>query len=349
MHELRSRRVMNTARIAMARTRRARAICSHLLIPAVCAALAATPAPAAETYPSKPVRLILRSPPGGADDLQARLLAAQLTPILGQQVVVDYHPGAGGLVAWEYMAKAPPDGYAIMLTASGLTSVRALRPSVKIDPWRDYTWISEVSRFMLAFTGHPSLPVKNLKGVIALARKHPGQLTYGSTGVGATPHLSFEYFKSAAHLQIPHVPYRGAGPMYIDLLGGRIELGTSTTGSTVPYVTSGRLRGLGVTGAQRLPELPDVPTVAESAGLPGWEFTGFYAIIAPPGLPRELVQALSAAIRKAIDAPGFKEKFRKTVPGMEAIASTPEEILDVAKKDGEKVSKIIRDAHIRAE
>jgi tripartite-type tricarboxylate transporter receptor subunit TctC len=137
--------------------------------------------------------------------------------------------------------------------------------------------------------------------------------------------------------------------MYIDLLGGRLELGTSTTGSTVPYVTSGRLRGLGVTGSTRLPELPDVPTVAESAGLPGWEFTGFYAIIAPPGMPQDLVQALSAVIQKAINTPGFKEKFRTTVPGMEAVASTPEAILDIAKKDGEKVSKIIRDAHIRAE
>jgi len=305
-------------------------------------------APAA-TFPSKPVRLILRAPPGGADDLQARLLVTQLSPKLGQQVVIDYRPGAGGLVAWEYMAKAPLDGYSIMLTASGLTSVRALRPSVTIDPWRDYTWISEVSIFMLAFTSHPSLPVTNLKDVIALARKHPGQLTYGSTGVGATPHLSMEYFKSAAHVDIPHVPYRGAGPMYIDLLGGRIELGTSTTGSAVGYVKSGRLRGLAVTGPKRLLEMPEIPTVSESAGLPGWEFTGFYAIIAPAGTPKNIVQTLSTAIAKAIEAPGFKEKFRAAVPGMEAVATMPEVILDIAKKDGAKVDKIIRDAHIKAE
>jgi hypothetical protein len=153
MSELAAHPTLNALRAAAAPSPRIRRICSYLLIPVACATSIVSIAPAAETYPSKPIRLILRSPPGGADDLQARLLAAQLSPILGQQVVVDYHPGAGGLVAWEYMAKAPPDGYAIMLTASGLTSVRALRPSVKIDPWRDYTWISEVSQFMLAFTG----------------------------------------------------------------------------------------------------------------------------------------------------------------------------------------------------
>jgi tripartite-type tricarboxylate transporter receptor subunit TctC len=247
------------------------------------------------------------------------------------------------------MTKAPPDGYTIMLTASGLTSVRALRPKVTIDPFRDYVWISQVSSFMLIFTGHPSLPVKNLKDVTALAKKRPGELSYGSTGVGATPHLSFEYFKAAAKVDIPHVPYRGAGPMYLDLLGGRVELGTSTTGSAVPQITGGRLRGLGVTGPTRLAELPDVPTVAESAGLPGFEFTGFYAMIAPAGTPPDIVSQLSAVINKAISAPGFKEKFRTAAGGMEAVANSPQEMLAIAKKDGEKVDKIIRDAKITAD
>ncbi len=304
---------------------------------------------AAERYPSKPVRLILRAPPGGADDIQARLLASQLAPVLGQQIVVDYRPGAGGLVAWEYMTKVPPDGYTIMLTASGLTSVRALRPSVTIDPWRDYTWISQVSSFMLIFSGHPSLPVKNLKDVIALARKHPGEMSYGSTGVGATPHLSMEYFKSVAHIDIAHVPYRGAGPMYVDLLGGRLELSTSTTASTVPHVKSGRLRGLGVTGLKRLAELPEVPTVAEGAGLPGFEFTGFYAIIGPANMPKDVVETLATAINKAMAAPGFKDRFRTAAGGMEPVANTPEQMLEIARKDGEKTDKIVRAANIKAE
>lgn len=302
----------------------------------------------AQGFPSKPMRMILRAPPGGADDIQARLLAQQLTPILGQQVVIDYRPGAGGLVAWEYVAKLPPDGHTIMLTASGLTSVRSLRPSVTIDPWRDYVWISQVSSFMLIFTAHPSLPVKSLKDVIALARTRPGELTYGSTGVGATPHLSMEYFKATAKLSVPHVPYRGAGPMFLDLVGGRLELGTSTPASAVPQVKAGRLRGLGVTGTRRLPELPDVPTVAEGAGLPGFEFTGFYAIIAPAGTPPDIVNTLSAAMAKAMAAPGFKEKFRAAA-GMDPVTTTPEEMLAIAKRDGEKVDKIVRDANIKAD
>jgi tripartite-type tricarboxylate transporter receptor subunit TctC len=299
--------------------------------------------------PTKPMRMVLRAPPGGADDIQARLLAQQLTPILGQQVLIDYRPGAGGLVAWEYVSKLPPDGHTIMLTASGLTSVRSLRPSVTIDPFRDFVWISQVSTFMLIFTGHPSLPVKSLKDVIALARKRPGELTYGSTGVGATPHMAMEYFKSTAKLDIPHVPYRGAGPMFLDLVGGRLELGTSTTASAVPHVKGGRIRGLGVTGPRRLDDLPEVPTVAEGAGLSGFEFTGFYAMIGPAGTPAEVVNSLSAAIAKAIAAPGFKEKFRAAAAGMEPIATTPEEMLAIAKRDGEKTDKIIRAANIKAD
>ena len=304
---------------------------------------------AAERYPTKAMRMILRAPPGGADDMQARILAAQFTSIFGQQVVVDYRPGAGGLVAWEYMTKVPPDGYTIMLTAPGLTSIRALRPNVTIDPWRDFTWISQVSSYMLMFASHPALPVKNLKDVIALARKHPGKISYGSSGIGATPHLSMEYFKSVARIDISHIAYRGAGPQFLDLLGGRVEMSTATTGPTMPHVKSGRIRALGVTGANRLSELPDVPTVAESAGLPGFEFTGFYAIIGPANMPKDVVDALAGAVAKAIAAPGFKERFREAAAGFDPVASTPEQMLDTAKKDGDKISKVIRDANIKAE
>lgn len=335
--------MLESARIRVALA--ARAIVAAVGIATVFAAGAVI----AETFPTKPVRLVLRAPPGGADDIQARLLASELTSILGQQVVIDYKPGAGGLVAWEYMAKAPPDGHTIMLTASGLTSVRSLRPSVSIDPWRDYAWVSMVSTFMLMFSAHPSLPVKNLKDVIALAKKRPGELSYGSTGTGATPHLAMEYLKATTKIDIQHVPYRGAGPMWLDVFGGRLELATSTTASPVPYIKAGRLRALGVTGAKRLPELPEVPTVAEGAGLPGWAFEGFYAIIAPAGTPKDIVNQLSAAVNKAIGAPGFKDKFRAAAGGFEAVSSTPEQLLDLARKDGAKVDRIVRDANIKAE
>lgn len=303
----------------------------------------------AQEFPSRPLRLVLRAPPGGADDLQARLLSAHLRPILGQPVVVEYKPGAGGLVAWDYMAKLPPDPHTIMLTASGLASVRSLRPSTTIDPFRDYTWLSQVSSFMLVFTSTPSLPVKNIKELIALAKKRPGELSYGSTGVGATPHLAAEYFKAETKIDAPHIPYKGAGPMFLDLLGGRIGWGTSTPASSVPHIKAGRLRGLGVTGTRRLADLPDVPTVAEGAGLKDFEFTGFYAMIAPPNIPKEAASKLAAAVMKVVSAPEFKEQFAKAVAGMEPVASTPAEILDLAKKDSAKVEKIVRAANIKAE
>ena len=301
----------------------------------------------AQEFPTKPMRLVLRAPPGGADDMQARLLAPQLRQILGQPVIIDYRPGAGGLVAWDYMAKLPPDAHTIMLTASGLASVRSLRPSTTIDPWRDYTWISQVSSFMLIFTAHPSLPVKNLKELIALAKKRPGELNYGSTGVGATPHLAAEYFKAEAKINSPHIPYKGAAEMFLDLLGGRIEWGTSTTAGAIPHIHNGRLRALAVTGSKRLPDLPDVPTVAEAAGLNGFEFTGFYAIIAPPNIQKDVANKLSEAVIKVVSMPEFKEQFSKAVAGMEAQANTPGQMLEMAKKDSAKVEKIVRAANIK--
>src|SRR5688572_20391605 len=170
----------------------------------------------AQAFPSKPVRLILRAPPGGTDDLLGRLLSIKMAETLGQQVIVDYRTGAGGMVAWEIVAKSPPDGYTVFLAASGLGAVKSLRPSATIDPWRDFTWVSQVVGYQLALVAHPSLPVKTLKELIALARSRPGQLSYGSSGIGATPHLLGEYFKAAAKVNILHVPYKGAGPMYID-------------------------------------------------------------------------------------------------------------------------------------
>jgi len=303
----------------------------------------------AQEFPTKPMRMVLRAPPGGADDMQARLLAPQLRQVLGQPVIIDYRTGAGGLVAWDYMAKLPPDAHTIMLTASGLASVRSLRPSSTLDPWRDYTWISQVSSFMLIFTAHPSLPVKNIKELIALAKKRPGELSYGSTGVGATPHLAAEYLKAEAKINSPHIPYKGAAGMFLDLLGGRIEWGTSTTAGAIPHIQNGRLRAIAVTGSKRLTDLPDVATVAETAGLKDFEFTGFYAIIAPPNIPKDVANKLSEAVIKVISAPGFKEQFSKAVAGMEALASTPSEILEIAKKDSVKVDKIVRAANIKVD
>ena len=300
----------------------------------------------AQSFPVKPLRLVLRAPPGGTDDLLGRLISLKMGEILGQQVLVDYRTGAGGLVAWEYVAKAPPDGYTFLLAASGLGAIKSLRPDTTLDPWRDFTWVSQVTNYQLTLVVHPSLPTKTLKDLIALARARPGQLSYGSSGVGATPHLSAEYFKAAAKVDILHVPYKGAGPMYVDLMGGRVEIGFSVVASAMPHIMSGKLRSLGVTGAKRVPQLPQIPTIAEG-GVPGYEFTAFYALLVPGKTPREIVARLADATAKVVASPEYRERIINA--GMEPVSNTPGEMLQVAKMDGAKIDKIVRTANIKLE
>ncbi|MGZ8197349.1 MAG: Bug family tripartite tricarboxylate transporter substrate binding protein, partial [Burkholderiales bacterium] len=287
----------------------------------------------AQAFPAKPLRIVVRAPPGGTDDLLARLISRHAPEVLGQQMVVDYRTGAGGLVAWEYVARSPADGYTILLAASGLGAIKALRPDATIDPWRDFTWVSQVSNYQLAMVVHPSLPVKTLKDLIALARSRPGQLSYGSSGVGATPHFSAEYLKALAKIDILHVPYKGAGPMIIDLMGGRIEIGFTVIASAITHVNAGKVRALGVTGAKRVPQLPQVPTFAEG-GVPGYEFTAFYALLVASRTPREIVNRLASATSKMVAIPEYRE--RVIAAGMEPVSNTPEEMLQVAKLDAAK-------------
>ncbi|MDB5812517.1 MAG: hypothetical protein JWN94_4639 [Betaproteobacteria bacterium] len=312
----------------------------------IAGALFLPPSVAAQNFPSKPLRLIVRAPPGGTDDLIARLIAPAFSKALGQQVVVDYRTGAGGLVAWEYVSKLPPDGYTIMLAASGLAAVKSLRPDVTIDPFRDFGWVSQVTSFMLVIVVHPSLPTRTLKEFIAFARARPGQLSYGTSGVGATPHLAGEYFKAMSKTEINHVPYKGAGPMYLDLIGGRIEVGSAVLGSALPLIRDGRIRALGVSGAQRSAQLPNVPTIAEAA-LPGFEFEPFYAIVVPPKMPREITNTLADAIVKAMSPADFREQFLKVV-GSDAVVNSPEQMLQVAKKEAALIDNIVRTANIKA-
>ena len=318
------------------------------LLVALCAgALGAPLAAFAQGFPAKPVRLIVRAPPGCTDDLIARLIAPALSKTVGQQVIVDYRPGAGGLVAWEYVAKQPPDGYTLLLAASGLAAIKSLRVEMPVDPFRDFGWVTQITSFMLVLVVHPSLPTRTMKDLIALARSRPGQLSYGTSGVGATPHLAAEYFKAMAKVQINHVPYKGAGPMYIDLIGGRIEMGSAVLGSALPHIRSGRIRALGVSGATRSPQLPEVATIAE-AGLAGFEFEPFYALVVPARTPREITGALAVATGKAMSPPEFREQFVRIV-GSEAVFNTPEQMLQVAKKEAELIDKIVRTANIKPE
>jgi len=299
----------------------------------------------AQNFPAKPLRLIIRAPPGGTDDLLGRIIAQKMGDTLGQQVIVDYRTGAGGLVAWEYVANAAPDGYTLLLAASGLGAIKAMRPQVTIDPWRDFTWVSLITNYQLVLVVHPALPAKTLKELIALARAQPGQLSYGSSGVGATPHLAAEYFKSMAKVDIIHVPYKGAGPMVLDLIPGRLAMGVLVVASAIPHIRSGKLRALGVTGAARVPQLSEVPTIAEG-GLSGYEFTGFYAILVPAKTPREIVARFAETIATSVAAPDYRERIVNV--GMEPAFNSPEQMLQLAKQDGAKIDRIIRTANIKA-
>jgi tripartite-type tricarboxylate transporter receptor subunit TctC len=305
------------------------------------------PAALAQGFPAKPVRLIVRAPPGGTDDLIARLAAPAIGKALGQQMVVDYRPGAGGLVAWEYVAKQPPDGYTVLLAASGLAAVRSLRADATLDPFRDLIWVSQITNFMLAILVHPSLPTPKLNDLVALARKRPGQLSYGSSGVGATPHLAGEYFKSVAKIQVNHVPYKGGGPMYLDLIAGRIEMASGVLGGSLPHIRSGRVRALGVSGVNRSDQLPEVPTIAES-GYPGFAFEPFYALVVASGTPREIVATLSDAITRAMSPAESRAQFLRVV-GSDVAINTPEQMLQVAKKEAALIDKIVRAADIKPE
>jgi tripartite-type tricarboxylate transporter receptor subunit TctC len=316
-----------------------------LLVALAAGTLAAPPLAFAQGFPVKPVRLIVRAPPGGTDDLIARLIAPAISKVVGQQVIVDYRTGAGGLVAWEYVAKQPPDGYTLLLAASGLAAIKSLRPDMPVDPFRDFGWVTQVTSFMLVLVVHPSLPTRTVQELIALARNRPGQLNYGTSGVGATPHLAGEYFKAMAKVRINHVPYKGAGPMYLDLIGGRVEVGSAVLGSALPLIRDGRIRALGVSGAQRSPQLPAVPTIAE-AGLAGFEFEPFYALVVPARTPREIMGAVAEATARAMSPPEFREQFVRIV-GSEALFNSPEQMLQVAKKEAELIDRIVRTADIK--
>jgi tripartite-type tricarboxylate transporter receptor subunit TctC len=319
---------------------------SWRIIAAFVACLVAAAAPA-QTYPSKAIRLIVRAPPGGTDDLIARLIAPAISKTIGQQVIVDYRPGAGGLVAWEYIAKQPPDGYTMLLAASGLAAIKTLRPGATLDPFKEIGWVTQVTDFMLVLLVHPSLPVRNAAELIALAKKRPGELSYGSSGIGATPHLSAEYFKSMAKVDMNHVPYKGAGPMYLDLFTGRIEVGAAVLGGALPHIRSGKVRPIGVSGAKRSPQAADVPTIAEG-GLPGYTFEPFYALVVAAGTPPDTMNALAGIVAKALTTPEFRAQFQKLVAA-EVKVNTPEAMLQLAKKEAELIERIVRTAGIKLE
>jgi tripartite-type tricarboxylate transporter receptor subunit TctC len=313
------------------------------------AALIALPASGAWAqagYPVKPVRLVVPSSPGGGTDITARIIAPKLAERLGQQVVVENRAGAGTMIGTEVVAKATPDGYTLLMGLSTLAINPAMYKKVPYDSVRDFAPISQVIAAPNMLVVHPSVPARTVKELIAFARARPGELNYASAGHGTNPHLSMELFLSMTGTRMLHVPYKGLAPGIVDLLAGHVTVATATMLTGLPHVKSGRLRLLGTTGAKRAAVLPDQPTVAE-AGVPGYEASQWYGVLAPAQTPKEIVARLHAEIVRILEMPDMRRKL--AADGTDPVGSSPEEFARYIKSELTKWGKVARDAGITPE
>jgi tripartite-type tricarboxylate transporter receptor subunit TctC len=300
---------------------------------------------AAQTYPTKPLRMVVPFPPGGTTDILGRVAAQKLGEALGQQVIVDNRPGAGGNIGTELVAKSPPDGYTLLTDpGSTLTINPSLFAKLPFDPLKDFAPVTILAAVPNLLVVHPSLPVRSVKELIALAKAKPGQLNYASSGAGQSTHLSMELFKSMAHVNMIHVAYKGSSPAITDLLGGHVLLMFDNMPSALPHAKAGKLRGIAVSTARRSPVMPDVPTVAES-GLPGFEVSVWFAVLAPAATPREIVERLNGILVKALQSADVRERLSSQ--GAEPIGGTPADFTAVMKRDLAKWAKVVKDANIK--
>ncbi len=301
----------------------------------------------AQEYPSKPIRMIIPFVPGGANDVFGRLAGIKITEALGQQVIVENRGGAGGSVGMELAAKAPPDGYTLVLGNIANLSVNpTLYRKLSYNPVTDLQPITLMAKLPSILVVHPSLPAKNIKELISLARAQPARLTFGTGGGGSGSHLTMELFKLQSKIDLVHIPYKGVGPAMIDLLAGQITMSFGAVPGVGPYVRSARLRGLGVTSAGRIAAYPDMPTVAQ-AGLPGFEATLWYGVLAPAGTPMPIINRLHATLIRAMQSPDMKERF--VAEGAEQVGSTPQEFQAFIKSEIERWAVVVRASGMRAE
>jgi len=299
----------------------------------------------AETYPNRPLRLIVTFAPGGSVDIFARTLAPRLTEVWGQPIVVDNRGGGGGVIGTELAARAAPDGYTLLLgTSSGLVANPLLHKALPYDPERDFAPVSLLVVNTQLLVVLASLPVRSVAELIAHAKANPGRLAYGSVGGGSPNHLAMELFKAATGTDMLHVPYKGSGPAVTELLAGQVQLMFNPPSPLLPHVKSGKLRALAVGNATRSPALPDLPTVAE-AGVPGFESAPWTGLFAPAQTPRPIVLKLSAQLTKLLADPELRERL--LAQGSEARGTTPEALARFMREDRERTRKVIRAAGIK--
>jgi len=300
----------------------------------------------AQAFPAKPIRLIVPFAPGGGVDFIARLVGQRLGEALGQQIVVENRPGAGSAIGTEAAIRSAPDGYTLLETSPSYTINPSLQPP-KFDPLNDYTPIVLIGKGPFVVVAHPSLPARDGKQLIALARTRPGEIIYGSSGQGTIVHLATELYLHMAGVKMTHVPYKGGGPALTDVIAGQISLVFSPPQTGLPHVKARRVRAIGMTSATRIPTEPDIPTLAES-GVPGYEATNWHAMIGPKGLPRAVVERISGEVRKIV----AREDMEITLHASGVFprgGGTPEELRELIRKDYEQWRKVVIQAGIKPE
>jgi tripartite-type tricarboxylate transporter receptor subunit TctC len=327
----------------MMQTPKTRTLCA-----AACGALLALSAgfSAAEDYPVRPIRIIVGFPPGGATDLVARILAPKLGDALKQQVVVDNRAGANGTIGAELATAATPDGYSLHLGTLGALVISPTITKVPYDPLKDFATISMAVQLQNMFIVHPTVAAKTIPELIALARQKPGALNYASSGLGSPGHLAGELFKAMAKVEMTHIPYKGGGPALTDLLGGQLPVFVSVISTGAPPVKSGRAVALAVTGAKRSAALPDVPTVAETPALKGYEASNWYGLMAPADTPKPIINRLQKDLATVLNNNSVRDQLASQ--GIESAPSTPEEFTNYIRSETVKWSKVIRAANLKA-
>jgi tripartite-type tricarboxylate transporter receptor subunit TctC len=301
----------------------------------------------AQSYPARPVRLIVPFSPGGAADVPGRIFADRLSASLGQQVVIENRPGAGSTIGAEAAAKAAPDGYTLFMISNTHFVSAALYKKLSYDSLNDYTPITQITSAPNVLIVHPSMPAKSVKELVALAKTRPGEINYASSGNGSTQHLTGALFCKMAGINMTHIPYRGSGPVTADLLAGQVQVGFPGIAGMLPHIKSGKLRALGVTSAKRSPELPDVPTIAE-AGVKGYEMVAWFGIAAPKGLPRDIQTRLHGDLLKVLKSTDMQKSMRNV--GQEVtFQDKPEQFYAFMKAEAAKWAKVVQDSGAKVE
>jgi tripartite-type tricarboxylate transporter receptor subunit TctC len=309
--------------------------CLVLCLPAFAAATAVH----AQSYPARPIRLVVSFAAGGGVDLVARLVGQKLSETWGQQVVIDNRPGAGGNLSAELVAKAPPDGYTLYLSSASFVVNASLYRALPYDPLKDFAPVTLLVTAHNVLVAHPSLPAKSIRALIALAKKSPGEINYASTGSGSSGHLAMELFRSMAGISLTHVPYKVIGQATADLLSGQVTLWFPTMPGVLSHIRSGRMNALGVSGGRRAAALPDVPTIAE-AGVPGYDASTWYPLLAPAGTPQAIIEKLNAQMIVIVATADVRERLQ--AQGIEAVGSTPAQLASHLRSELVKWEKVVR-------